>query len=269
YHHVNRHPGDLVTLSPEGFENHLRVIRDKKIRTVFLPEIVEMMQGRRPAAQEVALTFDDGHLDNWVYAFPLLKKYEMKATIFVITSWMGHGDPRPAWEPGMRGDPVEIPIHREVKKRAAAGDASVAISWEEARVMEESGHVDIQCHTHRHMNYFVENGRVVALDPGRKEELRSDLACSKGLIEKELGKKCAVLSWPWGKYDQEALSIAGELGFERMVTTEKGVNVPGSDPRAIRRIVAKSDSGSWFSQRVKIYSSRFLGTLYTRVSGRI
>ena len=96
YHHINHYKGDLVTLTPEGFENHLRYLTEKGLQTVFLDELREYLRGeRRFARPAVALTFDDGHLDNWVYAFPLLKKYGVKATIFVVTSWMTEGVPGP------------------------------------------------------------------------------------------------------------------------------------------------------------------------------
>ena len=92
YHHINWHRGDTVTLTPEDFENHLRFLSEKGIQSVFLDEVVEYLRGKRKLSRPpVALTFDDGYLDNWIYAFPLLKKYRTKATIFVITSWMTDG----------------------------------------------------------------------------------------------------------------------------------------------------------------------------------
>jgi peptidoglycan/xylan/chitin deacetylase (PgdA/CDA1 family) len=271
YHHVNWHAGDLVTLTPEDFEKHLQILSQKGVETLFLDGVVEYLRGRMSLSQPaVALTFDDGHLDNWVYAFPLLKKYQMKATIFVITSWMGEEKKRPQWNPDgrMAKELPQIPLHRAAKRKAAEGDSSVALSWEEARAMEATGLVDIQSHTHFHRDYFFSGGKNLKLDPQKRELLIADLARSKTLTEDRLKKKCRYLSWPWGKYDAEALAMAKELGFEAMVTTEKGVNFPGSDEMVIKRIVAKSGD-SWFSQRLRIYSHRTIGHIYSRVAGRI
>lgn len=271
YHHINDHAGDLVTLSPGDFENHLRILSQRRIQTLFLDEVVAYLQGKKSlSGPAVALTFDDGHLDNWVYAFPLLEKYRVKITIFVITSWMTDGEKRNHWngEDGVQSLPA-IPTHSEAKKKAASGDFSAGLRWEEARAMEASGFVDIQSHTHWHRDYFLMEGKMSRLDPERRDLLVEDLACSKERIEKGLGKKCRFLSWPWGKYDAEAIALARGLGFEAMVTTEKGVNFPGTSMLAIKRIVAKSGDVGWFSKRIRIYSNRTLGGIYSRVVGRI
>lgn len=73
----------------------------------------------------------------------------------------------------------------------------------------------------------------------------------------------------WGRYRLEAVALARKAGFEGIATTEKGVNVPGTDPLAIKRIVAKSGDKLWFSTRNWIYSHPRIGTLYSRVAGRI
>jgi peptidoglycan/xylan/chitin deacetylase (PgdA/CDA1 family) len=269
YHHLNWHAGDLVTLTPDDFENHLRVLQDRKIQTVFLGDLVAWMERSKQLPQpSVALTFDDGHLDNWVFAFPLLRKYGMKATIFVITSWMGEGEKRSLWQPdGPDGDLPPILRHKEVKRRAADGDLSIALNWEEALAMEASGLVDIQSHTHFHRHYFLPRGRGVQLDPSKRDFLREDLVRSKELIEKRLRKKCRFLCWPWGEYDGEAQALALNLGFEGQVTTKKGVNYPGSDVMAIKRVVTKTGGEGWFSRRLTIYSQRTLGRVYGRISG--
>ena len=43
-------------------------------------------EDKKPIKPTVAITFDDGYLDNFVYAYPILKKYKLKATIFPIAS---------------------------------------------------------------------------------------------------------------------------------------------------------------------------------------
>jgi peptidoglycan/xylan/chitin deacetylase (PgdA/CDA1 family) len=272
YHHVNWHEGDLVTLSPEGFENHLRTLRDRGYQTLFLDDLLPILRGERAAdVPSAALTFDDGHLDNWVFAFPLLRKYRMKATVFIITSWMGEGEARGQWDPG--GPPgaglPEIPRHREVKKKAAGGDGAAAMNWEEARAMEASGFVDIQSHTHSHRDFFspVEGGFQLPL--ANRQPLGEDLVRSRELIETRLKKTCRFLAWPWGRYDAAAQALAREAGFEGMVTTEKGINLPGSGAAAIKRIVAKSGEKAWFSRRLSIYSRPTLGRIYSRISGKI
>jgi peptidoglycan/xylan/chitin deacetylase (PgdA/CDA1 family) len=270
YHHINHHEGDLVTLTPEGFENHLRFLSEKGLQTVFLDELLEFLRGeKRFTRPAVALTFDDGHLDNWVYAFPLLKKYSVKATIFVVTSWMTEGVPRVPWDPDGRPeqDLPRIPSHREGKEMAAAGDYAGGLRWEEARRMEESGLIDIQSHTHLHQDYFFENNQGLRLDLLKKDALGLDLEQSKSLIEVRLNKPCRFLSWPWGKYDVEAIELAKGLGFEALATTEKGVNFPGSDEWTIKRVVTASGERKWFSQRTKIYSHRRIGQMYSRVRG--
>jgi peptidoglycan/xylan/chitin deacetylase (PgdA/CDA1 family) len=272
YHHVNWHEGDLVTLSPLGFENHLRTLKDRGYQTLFLDELVLILRGETVALRpSVALTFDDGHLDNWVFAFPLLRKYGMKATIFVITSWMGDGKERGLWNPeGPPGaDLPPILRHGEVKKKIAQGDATVTLNWNELRAMEASGRVDIQSHTHFHRDYFSSHPGGFKLSPDSRELLGEDLGRSKELIETRLNKKCRYLSWPWGRYDSEAQNLAEGLGFEALVTTEKGVNFPGAGVAAIKRIVAKSGEAGWFSRRLSIYSRRTLGQIYSRISGKI
>jgi peptidoglycan/xylan/chitin deacetylase (PgdA/CDA1 family) len=270
YNHINRHAGDLVTLTPEGFENHLLFLSEKGLQTIFLHELLEYLRGgKRLPRPAVALTFDDGHLDNWVYAFPLLKKYNLKATIFVVTSWMTEGVPRAQWDPdgGQEQDLPRIPSHREAKEMAAAGDYEGGLRWEEARRMEESGLIDIQSHTHLHQDYFVGSNKTPRLDPLKKDSLRQDLEKSKSLIETRLNKPCRFLSWPWGKYDSQSVELAKGLGFEALATTEKGVNFPGSDEWIIKRVVIASGERKWFSQRIRIYSHRRIGQLYSRVRG--
>src|SRR5262245_54886386 len=89
YHKVSpdQHPF-FEPLHPDTFEQQMRFL--KSCYTVLsLAELVSRsMRGDVPE-RAVAITFDDGYRDNYEYAFPILKKYQFPATIFVATGAIG------------------------------------------------------------------------------------------------------------------------------------------------------------------------------------
>lgn len=109
----------------------------------------------------VLLTFDDGYLDNWVHVFPVLKKYGMKATIFVNPDFVDNRDiVRPQCVPGSMCDKDHRP------DKCCAG----FLSWSEMRLMEKSGLVDIQSHALTHTWYFKGPEIVDFWHPGAATE---------------------------------------------------------------------------------------------------
>ena len=88
YHHVgvrNENPGE--TVSPESFERQMEFLRTHRYRVLGLGELVEAIKNKKPLPlKTVSITFDDGNLDNFSYAFPVLKNMGFPATVFMITS---------------------------------------------------------------------------------------------------------------------------------------------------------------------------------------
>ena len=79
-----------LTVSPALFEGQLTSLADSGIETVTLDRLFDHLEGRRPLPpRAVALTFDDGYVDNYEVAFPLLKRYGMVGTFFVTTGFVG------------------------------------------------------------------------------------------------------------------------------------------------------------------------------------
>lgn len=90
YHSVREEPvnpddADL-SVRPEEFEKQLRFFTERKMKTLFASELKEEQSKH---AKYVVITLDDGYEDNYTEVFPLLKKYNCKATIFMITSLIG------------------------------------------------------------------------------------------------------------------------------------------------------------------------------------
>jgi peptidoglycan/xylan/chitin deacetylase (PgdA/CDA1 family) len=73
-------------VGPAEFEKILKSLQENKYQTVFAGEMAAYLsRGKRPPADWVALTFDDGYRDFYTNALPLLEKYQDKATLFIIT----------------------------------------------------------------------------------------------------------------------------------------------------------------------------------------
>ncbi len=79
-------PGMFVT--PQTFEKHLRYLV-KYFKVVTLQDWVAHIEEKKSSSKPLcALTFDDGWIDTYTHAYPLLKKYDIPATIFIATDFI-------------------------------------------------------------------------------------------------------------------------------------------------------------------------------------
>jgi peptidoglycan/xylan/chitin deacetylase (PgdA/CDA1 family) len=83
-----------IAVSPANFAGHMEALADfaDVVPLTGLP--AQLRRGRRSRAA-VAVTFDDGYVDNLIHAKPVLDSLDAPATVFVPTGWVG--DPRPLW----------------------------------------------------------------------------------------------------------------------------------------------------------------------------
>lgn len=135
YHSVA--PG--AKLDKAIFEEHLSVLKKSGLPSL-LPEELE------GAAGGFLLTFDDGFVDFWTHALPLLEKYEIKATLFAITSRAGDGPQRAQGAVAYGGGGGEA-----LREGACSGEANDGfMRWEELRAAEATGLVRVLSHSHKH-----------------------------------------------------------------------------------------------------------------------
>lgn len=87
-----------LSVSVETFDRQMRFLDRYRYNVVpleILPDLIK--RGKRLPPKSIALTFDDGYKDNYTYAFPILKRYKILATVFVIFNEAGKAD-RLNWE---------------------------------------------------------------------------------------------------------------------------------------------------------------------------
>jgi len=106
-----------------------------------------MKNGVKLPRNSIILTFDDGYLDNWVFAFPLLKKYGFTATLYISPEFV---DPRVIIRKNL-----EDVWKKEIKLDEL--ESIGYLSWKEIQKMEKDGIVDIQSHTMSHTWYPISN----------------------------------------------------------------------------------------------------------------
>jgi peptidoglycan/xylan/chitin deacetylase (PgdA/CDA1 family) len=90
YHKVSKTHTDNLTILPETFEQHLIFLNKKGYTTVSMQELIAFQYKHAPLPQKpVMITFDDGYVNNFELAYPLLKQYKSKAVFFIPSAGIG------------------------------------------------------------------------------------------------------------------------------------------------------------------------------------
>ncbi len=137
----NRWKWNYLTVPWRLFDAQLSCLKRMGYRSVHLREYMEIaLAGRLVREKIVSLTFDDGYLDNWVYAAPLLEKHGFKGTVFISTDFISpNRELRPQ---------LDLKVYKNVSPHCRG-----FLSWEEARVLDASGIIEVQSHGLTHTWY--------------------------------------------------------------------------------------------------------------------
>jgi peptidoglycan/xylan/chitin deacetylase (PgdA/CDA1 family) len=129
----------------------------------------------------LVITFDDGDMSVYRYAFPILKRYGVKAIVFLICGYIGKDD---RWDITL------------------LGNRSVHLGWDEIYEMKEWG-VEFGSHTMNHRN----------LTKLRTDEIFYELSESKRLLEARIGRiRC--ISYPFNRVNSQIVSLARRAGYQ-------------------------------------------------------
>jgi len=127
------------------FEAQMEALAERGWKTITLRQLYDhISKGTSVPERSVVLTFDDGYLDNWVFAYPILKKYGHHAVVWMSTDFVNpEGTIHPTLEDVWSG---KLPMEG-LENRGY-------LSWEEMKLMVRDGVFEIQSHAKTHTWYF-------------------------------------------------------------------------------------------------------------------
>jgi peptidoglycan/xylan/chitin deacetylase (PgdA/CDA1 family) len=206
YHRVSDRMRDAVTIGVEQFETHIRFLADH-YKVMRLDDIIfeDIRIGDNLA---VAVSFDDGYLDNYENAAPVLAKYGVPATFFISTENIS------------RNVAFEHDLHK-------LGYGLPNMSWDQIREMQKEG-FSFGSHTANHINLAQVDARVA----------QEELLQSKATLERELKAKQIMFAYPFGKradITPERLRQIESAGYICNCSAYGGINRLPVDRWDIRR----------------------------------
>jgi peptidoglycan/xylan/chitin deacetylase (PgdA/CDA1 family) len=132
------------SLGPADFAAQLAFLSANRYRTISLDDAVAWIEGRAPLPpRAVVLTIDDGRLSTWSIGYPLLERFGMTATAFVIPGYLEDGPPRP-----LPDDPFAAAVDERY-------DGRTALRWSEVAALHASGVIAIESHSMLHRKVVV------------------------------------------------------------------------------------------------------------------
>jgi peptidoglycan/xylan/chitin deacetylase (PgdA/CDA1 family) len=85
YHCIGYEKNNGLKVPEQQFKQQMKYIKDNGYSTITLDQLYEFIQENKPLPEKsVVITFDDGYVDNYQYAYPILKEFNLNATVFVL-----------------------------------------------------------------------------------------------------------------------------------------------------------------------------------------
>ena len=185
--------------TPESFEENIKTFIEDGYTIISMKELADCDSGKAELpSKPIIITFDDGYYSNYEYIYPILKEYNVKVSIFIVTEKIG----------------------KEI-------DGTKYLGWDECLEMQNSGLVEIFSHSKKHVFY----------DKLPVRELRDDVIESYELIEEHLGEQdLKVFAYPYGAYTDETVRTLKNNGIDFQVYDLGINNFKNLDRNFIKRI---------------------------------
>ena len=210
YHDFRERP-NRWSISPKRLEAHIQTLKALGFSFLTMSEAVDLLTGRwngHLPERAVVITVDDGFRSAYTVLFPLLKRYNAKATLFVYTEWIGK--------------------------------TPAALTWEQLREMAQSGLVEIASHTVTHI--YPRRLKRSLSGEQFKRRMEWEFVQSKRELEQKLGVKVEGLAYPGGYVEETLKALARKAGYRWAVVINPKPITVGADLYALPRYGVSSET---------------------------
>lgn len=224
YHNVAEvpdalHPdGRCLYVTPAAFAAQMRLLDRLRWRGVSMGDAMPYLRGQKHG-RVVAITFDDGYLDNLEHAMPVLRRHGFGATCYVVNGCIGRHN---LWDASRLG--VEKPMMTLDQLHA----------W-------RLGGMEIGAHTRNHVH----------LTQCDDAQLHDEIVGGKAELENLLGFEVQQFCYPFGDADARVAKVARDAGYLASPTVKRGRARRGMDLFMLPRVAIDNvDSLAKFALRV-------------------
>lgn len=200
YQRFSEGPADKTIVSRQAFENQMKFLKENSYRTITLGQLKDFFDFRGQIPEKaVVITFDEGWRSVYDIAFPIVKKYDFSAVLFVSTDFIGQ---------------------------------QKALSWQQVKQLSKNG-FDVQSLTKSHRNLVKMNQQESF--KAYFNNLKKEITLSEELIRQQLNKKCTYLAYPYGKTSNLVIALLKKHGYQGAFTLKRGSNPCFTDKYRINR----------------------------------
>jgi len=223
YHNFTEDEGSSYKINIVEFEKQMDYLSAYNYSVISLSELVEgFKQGELPY-KPVVITIDDGFKSTYTLAYPVLKKYNFPATLFIYTNF--------------------------IEKNNGS------LTWEEIREMTKNN-IEIGSHTLSHCNLLKykknENYETYLT------RIRREIFLSKEILESKIGSKVKFFAYPYGVYSPMIKNLVIQAGYEGIVNANSMNNTLNAHPFSLNRQIIFGQSS--FNSFIQILNQRPFNT---------
>ncbi len=169
-----------VCISAADFEAQMAYLSGRGFQAIHLGEVPLAASDRSPWKKPVAITFDDGYLDTYTHAYPILNKYGLTATVMLVSDHIGGKN---SWDYGK-------------------AESTRLASMDEIREMERGG-----------IRFGSHGASHTSLTEMSLQQAQRELVDSKAKLEDMLGHEVPTLAYPFGRSTRDICKIAQKAGY--------------------------------------------------------
>ncbi len=219
YHNFTKDEGSSYDMNIVEFEKQMDYLATHNYSVISLSELLKGLRDSQLPPKPIVITIDDGFKSTYTLAYPVLKKYNFPATLFLYTNF--------------------------IEKNNSS------LTWEEIREMTKNN-IEIGSHTLSHCNLLKykknENYKTYLA------RIRREIFLSKEILEGKIGRKVKFFAYPYGAYSFTIKDLAIQAGYEGILNANSMNNTLTAGSFSLNRQIIFGNNS--FNSFIRILNQR-------------